>query len=199
MPLVPPLPSDHSAEVAEVAELSAFFNQTLGFTPNSVLTMQRRPEIAKAFIAMNKAVMENHGRVGSELKRLIGHLASANAGCRYCEAHTVLAATRYGASDERLAALWEFRQSPLFSSAEKAALEFAIAAASVPNAVDEGIADALRAHWDEGEIVEMLGVVALLGFLNRWNDSMSTALEPAAQAVGARHLGGRGWHAGKHG
>ena len=199
MPLVPPLPSDHSAEVAEVAELSAFFNQTLGFTPNSVLTMQRRPEIAKAFIAMNKAVMENHGRVGSELKRLIGHLASATAGCRYCEAHTVLAATRYGASDERLAALWEFRQSPLFSSAEKAALEFAIAAASVPNAVDEGIADALRAHWDEGEIVEMLGVVALLGFLNRWNDSMSTALEPAAQAVGARHLGGRGWHAGKHG
>ena len=196
MPLVPPLPADHSAEVAE---LSAFFNQTLGFTPNSVLTMQRRPEIAKAFIAMNKAVMENHGRVGSELKRLIGHLASATAGCRYCEAHTVLAATRYGASDERLAALWEFRQSPLFSSAEKAALEFAIAAASVPNAVDEGIADALRAHWDEGEIVEMLGVVALFGFLNRWNDSMGTALEPAAQAVGARHLGGRGWHAGKHG
>jgi hypothetical protein len=65
--------------------------------------------------------------------------------------------------------------------------------------VDDAVAAALRAHWDEGEIVEMLGVVALFGFLNRWNDSMGTALESAARAVGERHLGARGWHAGKHG
>ena len=42
----------------------------------------------------------------------------------------------------------------------------------------------LRRHWDDGEIVEILAVVSLFGFLNRWNDSMATELEeiPAAFA-----------------
>ncbi len=69
MPLVTPLPSDHNAEVAELA---TFFNETLGFCPNSVLTMLRRPEIAQAFMQLNKAVMVNAGRLTSEQKRLIG-------------------------------------------------------------------------------------------------------------------------------
>ena len=56
MPLVNPLPADTDAEVGELAK---FFNETLGFCPNSVLTMQRRPAIAKAFIGLNTAVMEN--------------------------------------------------------------------------------------------------------------------------------------------
>ena len=195
MPLVTPLSVDHSPEVAERAK---FFNETLGFTPNSVLTMQRRPEIANAFMLLNKAVMTNSGRLTSEQKRLIGHVASATAGCRYCEAHTVLAAKRYGATDARLEAIWQFRDSRLFSEAEKAAFEFALAAASVPNAVDAAIAERLHAHWSDDEIVEMLGVVALFGFLNRWNDSMGTALEADAIEVGSRHLAGRGWSVGKH-
>ncbi|MEO6363035.1 MAG: carboxymuconolactone decarboxylase family protein [Caldimonas sp.] len=195
MPLVTPLSVEHSPEVAERAR---FFAETLGFTPNSVLTMQRRPEIANAFMLLNKAVMTNAGRLTSEQKRLVGHLASAAAGCRYCEAHTVLAARRYGASDARLDAIWQFRDSALFSEAEKAAFEFALAAASVPNAVDATIAERLHAHWSDDEIVEMLGVVALFGFLNRWNDSMGTVLEADAIGVGERHLERRGWNVGKH-
>lgn len=196
MPLVDPLPADHSPDVERLA---AFFATTLGFPPNSVLTMQRRPAIAAAFTELNRAVMANGGRVTSEQKRLIGHLASATAGCRYCEAHTALAARRFGTDDARLAALWDFRSSPLFSDAERAAFEFALAAASVPNAVDAPIGAALRRHWDDGEIVEILGVVALFGYLNRWNDSMGTALEAPAEAAGAAHLAARGWSPGKHG
>lgn len=195
MPLVPPLEKGTSPEVDQLA---LFFNETLGFTPNSVLTMQRRPEIASAFINLNKAVMANRGRVTSEQKRLIGYLASMTAGCRYCEAHTVLAAERYGATQERLDAVWDYRTSPLFSEAERAAFDFALAAATVPNAVDEKIASNLRAHWDEGEIVEILGVVALFGFLNRWNDSMGTTLEDGAAEIGTRQLGQKGWSRGKH-
>jgi len=80
MPLVTPLSPEHSEEVSELAK---FFNETLGFCPNSVLTMQRRPGIAKAFIKLNKAVMQNDGEVTSEQKRLIGYLTSAVTGCRY--------------------------------------------------------------------------------------------------------------------
>ncbi len=196
MALVAPLQKGSSPEVDALA---AFFDETLGFTPNSVLTMQRRPEIAKAFIGLNKAVMANHGRVTSEQKRLIGYLASLSAGCRYCQAHTALAAKRYGASDQRLAAIWEYRTSPLFSDAERAAFDFAVAAASVPNAVDDEIAENLRRYWSDDEIVEMLGVVALFGYLNRWNDSMGTTLEAGARDLANDHLAGSGWQPGKHG
>lgn len=196
MALVDPLPLGHDAGVVELAEL---FHETLGFVPNSVLTMQHRPRIAQAFIALNRAVMTNSAGVTSEQKRLVALLASSAAGCRYCQAHAALAAMRYGAGDERLRQLWDFRSSALFSDAERAAFEFALAAAAVPNAVTPAIAADLRKHWDDGEIVEILGVVALFGFLNRWNDSMATELEPDAESVASKQLAARGWTPGKHG
>ena len=195
MPLVDPLPGDSNPEVAE---LSRFFHETLGFTPNSVLTMRRRPEIARAFIELNRAVMANRGRVTSALKRLIGFVASRTAGCRYCQAHTIRAADRYGADREQLENIWDYRTHPAFSEAERAALDFA-AASSVPNGVDDALAERLHQWWDEGEIVEILGVVALFGYLNRWNDSMATTLEDDARASGIEWLAGAGWDSGKHG
>ena len=195
MPLVNPLAPDANPEVTELAK---FFNETLGFCPNSVLTMQRRPAIAKAFINLNKAVMANEGRVTSEQKRLIGYLTSANTGCRYCEAHTILAAERYGGTAERLENIWSFRQSDLYTPAEKAAFELALAASSVPNAVNAEIENEMQKYWDEGEIVEILGVVALFGYLNRWNDSMATSMEEGAVDAGQRLLSNSDWQQGKH-
>ena len=66
MPLVTPLKKGSSAEVDELAR---FFDETLGFTPNSVLTMQHRPGIAQAFINLNKAVKANEARVTAKQKR----------------------------------------------------------------------------------------------------------------------------------
>lgn len=79
-----------------------FFNETLGFCPNSVLTMQHRPEIRKAFINLNKAVMSNKGSVTSALKRMMTWVGSNACGCRYCQAHAIRATARYGAEEEKL-------------------------------------------------------------------------------------------------
>lgn len=195
MPLVNPLPSDTNEEVKRLSE---FFNETLGFCPNSVLTMQIRPEMAQAFINLNKAVMKNHGRVTAALKRMIGWVASNAAGCRYCQAHTILAAERYGATREQLEHIWEYRSHTAFSEAERAALDFALLAASHPNGVDDSIKERLYLYWNEGEIIEMLGVISLFGFLNRWNDSMGTTLEAAAAETAKNYLGVNGWEKGKH-
>ncbi|WP_194975964.1 carboxymuconolactone decarboxylase family protein [Aquiflexum lacus] len=194
-PLV--LPSAEKEDKA-FQDLIQFFNETLGFCPNSVKTMYHRPSIAYAFIALNKAVMDNKGRVTSSLKRLIGYISSNVAGCRYCQAHTIRAAERYGADEEKLKNIWEFRTHPAFSEQERAALEFAFASSVIPNAVDDAVAEKLRLYWNEGEIVEILGVIALFGFLNRWNDSMGTELEKEAIASGDKHLKQNDWTLGKH-
>lgn len=195
MPLVTPLDPSHSKETQELAN---FYNETLGFCPNSVLTMQRRPAISLAFINLNKAVMENHGRVTSALKRMIAWVSSNATGCRYCQAHAIRAAERYGAEQEQLDNIWEYRTHAAFSEAERAALDFSLAASMVPNAVDQEINDRLHQHWDDGEIVEMLGVIALFGYLNRWNDSMGTTMEAPAVESGEQYLGKHGFEVGKH-
>lgn len=195
MPLVNPLPADHDQETKELAD---FFNETLGFCPNSVLTMQHRPTISKAFINMNKAVMENKGRVTSALKRMIAWVSSNATGCRYCQAHAIRAAERYGAEQEQLDNIWEYKTHPAFNEAEKAALDFSLAASQIPNMVDENIKSELHKYWDEGEIVEMLGVISLFGYLNRWNDSMGTRIEDGAIESGKRYLEKNGWNEGKH-
>ena len=194
MPLVNPVDiSDHN-----VKELVKFFNETLGFCPNSVLTMQRRPNIAKAFIELNIAVMENHGELTSELKRLIAFVSSNTAGCRYCQAHTIRAAERYGGSSERLKNIWDFENQDYFSDSEKAALRFAQEASMVPVNVSENTEKQLHNYWSDNDIVEIMGVIALFGYLNRWNDVMATTLEDDATSSGEDLLKGVSWNVGKH-
>jgi len=79
------------------------------------------------------------------------------------------------------------------------ALDFALAAAAVPNDVTDEMFAAMRRHWSEGQIVEIVGVIAMFGFLNRWNDTMGTPLEAEPIEVGEKFLAGHGWTPGKHG
>ena len=195
MPLVTPLKPDHDLETKSLAK---FFNETLGFCPNSVLTMQHRPAISKAFINLNKAVMANEGRVTSALKRMIAWVSSNATGCRYCQAHAIRAAERYGANYEQLENIWEYKTHSAFSEAERVALDFSLAASVVPNAVNDALKKRLYTYWSEGEIVEMLGVISLFGYLNRWNDSMGTSIEDGAVESGAKYLKKHGWNKGKH-
>lgn len=196
MPVLRPL-TDAEMDRGLLEEMQ-FFKGPLGVIPNSVRTMSRRPAIARAFTELNRAVMHCEGRVTPELKRLIGYVTSFTSGCLYCQAHTILASERFGSTPERLNGVWSFQDSPHFTAAEKAALAFAHAAAAVPNEVTEALAADLRDHWDEGEIVEIMGVIALFGFLNRWNDSMGTALEDLPTESAGRNIAHTGWTPGKH-
>jgi len=190
-----PLPADSTSELVDDF---AFFQRTLGFVPNSLLTMQRRPALTKGLIALSRGVYDPKGEVDLGLKRLIGHVASMAAGCMYCRAHTGTSALRHGIDAEKLAAVAEYRTSPLYSDAERVALDFALAAASQPNDVTDELFAQLRKHWSEGQVVEILGVIGLFGFFNRWNDSLATTLEAEPLSVGQNHLGATGWRAGKH-
>jgi uncharacterized peroxidase-related enzyme len=196
MAIVPPL-NDDEIEPSLLEEVQ-FFKGPLGVIPNSVRTMAYHPDMARAFTALNVAVMTPRGAVTPEFKRLLGYVSSFASGCLYCQAHMILASERFGASEDRLAAVWDFAGSPHFTEAEKAALSFAQAATQVPNAVTDDHGAALRAHWSAADIVEIMGVVALFGFLNRWNDSMGSALEDLPAQTAEARLLPTGWQRGKH-
>jgi uncharacterized peroxidase-related enzyme len=191
-------PYEESEFDPDLLEFVQFFKGPLGVIPNSVRTMARRPAIAKAFTELNIAVMKCEGAVTPEFKRIIGYVTSYVSGCRYCQAHTILGSQRFGSTDARLNDVWNFAESTHFTDAEKAALAFAHAAALVPNSVTEEIGAELHKHWEEDDIVEIMAVIALFGYLNRWNDSMGSALEELPIEAGEKYLGNTDWEVGKH-
>ena len=195
MPHLPPLPRD---AVPEFKTLFDHYENTRGFIPNSILTMSRRPGIAKAFMQLNQAILYE-GTVEEELKMLVSLIASQAAGCLYCQAHMANLSSIYEASGEKIAAVWEFETSDLFSDAERAALRLAMKASIIPNQAEQGDFDELAEYFDEGQIVELVASVALFGYLNRWNDSMATELEEHPSKIAQRTIGDSGWQPGKHG
>jgi uncharacterized peroxidase-related enzyme len=194
-PRLNPLPPETTPDLNPQFEL---MKRNLGFIPNSLLIMQRRPKLAKAFAQMTAAIWDPEATVDRKLKRLIAHVSSRAAGCRYCMAHTAGGALLFGVDDKKLKAIWDYQTSPLYSAAERAALDLAVAASTVPNSVTDDMFVEMRKHWTEDEIVEIVGVIALFGFLNRWNDTMATPLEDEPIAVGEKFLAPHGWSVGKH-
>ncbi len=192
---IAPLPPEHAPELREQFEL---MKKNLGFVPNSMLIMQRVPKLAKALAALTAAVWDPEGKVDRGFKRLVAHVSSRAAGCQYCMAHTAGGALHFGIEDKKLAAVWDYQTSPLFSPGERAALDLAVAAACVPNAVTDDMFVEMRKYWSEDQIVEIVGCISLFGFLNRWNDTLATPLEHEPIEVGERFLAPRGWSVGKH-
>jgi uncharacterized peroxidase-related enzyme len=180
----------------ELEELFRLYDDTLSFVPNSLYTMARRPEILRAFSDLITQIWRT-GTLPQHLKPLIGIVSSVAAGCRYCQAHEAVDARMRGVPDEKIAAIWDFERSPLYDDAERTALRFARDASLVPNEVTPASFAELREHWDEGQIVEILAVVGLFGFLNRWNDTMATELEDTPLRFAADRYAGR-WEPGKH-
>ena len=68
----------------------------------------------------------------------------------------------------------------------------------MPNAVTDADFAELKKHYGEPQIVDIVAVIALFGFLNRFNDTMATELESSPIEAGKRYLAERGWTAGKH-
>jgi uncharacterized peroxidase-related enzyme len=171
--------------------------EQLGLVPESLLTMARRPGIAAAWARLAGEVT-GPGTVDRGLKQLVAYVASATYGCRYCQAHTGERATRFGVDPDKLHDAFEFETSDLFNDAERDALRLARDAALVPNQVTDRHFERLSRHFTEEQIVEIIAVIAMFGWLNRWNDTMATTLEAEPRGWAERELTGAGWEIGKH-
>jgi len=194
-PRLDPLPVETTPEMKE--EFDSFF-KTLGFVPNSVLTMQRKPKLAKAFVQIQRALWDPESKVDRGLKRLIAHLASRTAGDAYSMAHTASGALHFGVSAAKLTAVRDYKTSEFFTAAERAAFDLAVAASSHPNAVTNDIFAILREYWSDEQIVEIAGIIAMAGFLARWNVTMATPIETEPKTIGDRYLAQLGWSPGLH-
>jgi alkylhydroperoxidase family enzyme len=133
--------------------------------------------------------MMEEGEVPKSLKFMVAHVVSRAAGDFYSAAHNAENAAHItGVPLEQIEALPQFATSPLFTPAQRAALALAQAAGASPSSVSDGHFVELRKHFGENAIIEIVSVIALLGWLNRWNVTLATPLEQEAAAFARRHL-----------
>lgn len=176
MPHIAPLKQEDTEAAADDI---AWLASATGFTANSMLTLSHRPEIAEAVLGLIRAVVRNpNGTVDPALRWMVAHVTSLSNGCSYCSAHTFKNGADNGVSQDKLADIWSFETSDLFSDAERAALRIALTGGQCPSyATKEDMAE-LRKHFSEAQIVEIGAVIALFGFNNRWNALNETDIEP---------------------
>lgn len=185
MPHIQPL-SIEETEAAK-ADIESLASET-GFTANSMLTLARRPEIARAVLGLIRAVVRNpDGKVDPELRWMVAHITSRANGCTYCSAHTFKNGADNGVPEDKLAVIWNFETSPIFSDAERAALRIAVTGGQCPSYASKEDMAELRKHFTEEQVVEICAVIALFGFNNRWNALMATELEPSVEQFLARN------------
>ncbi|ABG41272.1 Carboxymuconolactone decarboxylase [Paraglaciecola sp. T6c] len=172
------LPNDLSAIMSAGEDI-------MGFTPNDGLIMARSPEMLKAFLGLVQSIYQPSA-LDNDLKKLLGLMTSSASGCQYCQAHTQYGALKHGITEQKVAAIWEYQTSDLFSLAEREALDIARNAALVPNAVTDEQFERLKLYFSEVQIVEIIGVISLFGFLNRWNATFKTDIEAAPAMASAK-------------
>lgn len=195
MARITPIPREELPQYEPIFEM---VEASMGFVPSSMPTMARIPALFEAFGGLALAISAA-GEIEPQLMQLVAHVASTAAGCRYCQAHTGAHAEALGVDAAKVAAVWEFETDDRFTAAERAALRVARDAAQVPNATtDEQFAE-LAEHYTENQIVQIVATISMFGYLNRWNDTMATTLEPEPLAFATTHLASRGWEVGKHG
>lgn len=196
MPRIAPAPPERFEEVADHMER---WKKLKGYPPNSWLTMVRKPKVFRAYRELHTAVMIDEGELPKALRFMIAEVVSVAAGDPYCAAHNAENAVEVGGLDTRkVEALASFRTSALFTPAERAALELAHAAGSARPAVVDAHFVELRKYFSDDAITEIVAVIALLGWLNRWCMTAAVEIEPRALAFGQKHLAHSGWTAGVH-
>jgi alkylhydroperoxidase family enzyme len=158
----------------------------------------RWPELTTIFQDLIELVMVSPNNLPRQLRSELFTIASIAGGCQHCQAHGAYTLHLMGVDPDRIRDIWTFEQSTEFTEAEKAAMRLARDGASVPNAVEPSHFADLRQHYSDRQIVEMLAVISLAGWFNRWNNSIATVTDQESVDWAQANLQAIGWTVGKH-
>ena len=164
----------------------------MGYVPNAHLAMAERPELLIAFSNLARTIFQTQG-VDMQTKQLIALASSLSSGCKYCQAHTSHGAERAGAKEEKIAEILNYTQSDYYSNQERAVLDLAFASGRTPNESNEEHFNELKKYFSDDQIIDIVSVISMFGFLNRWNDTLGTKLEDIPKDFVEQKLKPLGW------
>ena len=165
MSVIKTLEKDEVSEIAK--EVYAGFEEKTGSVPEWVKAMAHRPEILKEFTELFKTVM-GEGEVDGYLKWKIGYIVSETLKCEFCVSVTVGMLKKLGADDKMLDSVKKME-----SVDEMEKNIFLMVKDVTENGVldDLPIMDKLKEKLNEAQLVEIVSVVGLFNYINRFNNT----------------------------
>ena len=146
------------------------------------------PELTKKVLGLSDAVKK--GSLGNTLLDLINIRASQLNGCAMCLDMHSKEAKIHGERELRIYHIPIWRESPLFSDPEKAALEWTEALTKIgPEGVSDELYERTRAHFSEAQLAELSFAVGVINLWNRLNISFRIAPGSADEMLGLTKAG----------
>ena len=146
-----------------------------GVYSEPVLLWGRSPSAFLGFMWMQKALNRNRSKLAPDLRAMITIKVSQFNQCSFCIDMNSALLLQRGGSKEKLDAICRFRESPLFSAQEKAALEYVEAVMKNPHQVPDGVFGCLRSHFNEDAVIEMTALIGLQNLSSQFNAALDAA------------------------
>ena len=179
-------------DFADLEELFKGVETFMGYVPNAHLTMAEKPELLMAFSNLAMTIFQSEG-IDMQTKQLIALASSLSSGCKYCQAHTSHGAERAGTNEQKIAEILNYAESDYYSDEERAVLDLAFASGRAPNISNATHFNELKKYFSDDQIIDIVSVISMFGFLNRWNDTFGTRLEDVPKDFVEEKLKPLGW------
>jgi AhpD family alkylhydroperoxidase len=167
--------SDHDAKLG--TKIAFFFTKrhfkqmTGGETETMLEPLRMYAYVPKLLSAIGRLELaESKIDVLSPRHRALAELKSATVvKCEYCIDLGSQIARSWGLTDEELLAMSDYQNAPCFSDVDKLVLEYATAISHTPVEVSDELFEALRAHFDNAQLVALTHIVTLGNLRGRFN------------------------------
>jgi AhpD family alkylhydroperoxidase len=155
-----------------------------------------RPRLLVGYLRFEKAVATKP-RVAQRLRALAVLKSAVMQGCEMCQDIGSHEARTAGISDEQVLDLYRYRESEHFDELERLVCDLAVDMTVTPVQVSDELFAELREHFDDGQLVELVNLIAVENLRSRFNATFGIGstgfsagmacarIEPAAVPVGA--------------
>ena len=164
------IPSLEKKQVEDIAKaVYEKFERETGKAPEWVRVMAHSPKILKEFTELFKVIMAE-GKIKAYLKWKIAYTVSEMLKCPFCVNVTTKMLEKFGATEEMMK---KTTDENVFKKAEKEILEL------VKDVTDDAHLDQpeifmrLKEKLTEAQIIEVISVIGLFNYINRFNNTLA--------------------------
>ena len=146
--------------------------RTYGQVLDPGLLWGRSPRVFAAMALLYGALDRRRSPIEPPLRSLITVRVSQINHCAFCVDINAATLLKRGADMDKIAALPDWRDSPLFTVRERLALDYAEAMTVTGRGVDDALFTRLREGFDDDAIVELTGLVAFQNLSSKFNSAL---------------------------
>ena len=124
------------------------------------------PDVYDLVLALGQAAAK--AGIDRHLLELVKLRASQINGCAFCVQHHILLSESLGVPQDKLNLVVVWRETPLFSARERAALAWTEALTMLPDGVSDEVYAEASAHFSEKELMYLTSAIASINVWNRF-------------------------------